>query len=294
MTLANKALLADRGVVRVFGDDAGKLLQGIISNDMDLLAHHSAIHAGLLSPQGKILFEFFVLKEGAGFLLETAHDRTADLCRRLAMYKLRAQATISDASADFRVLVVWPPPGSESDGQGTAFVDPRLPALGLRVLAKEAMARKVFPAANEVAPEAWHRHRIALGVPEAGKDYALGNAFPHEANFDLLHGVSFTKGCFVGQEVVSRMHNRAGVRKRVVPIEGSGPLAPGAEITAAAAVIGTVGSAAGEQGLAMLRLDRAAEAQAKGLRLEVAGVPIVLRRADFFRPDELLAPAGTR
>jgi folate-binding protein YgfZ len=124
----------------------------------------------------------------------------------------------------------------------------------------------------------WHSHRIALGVPEGGRDYRFGDAFPHEADLDLLNGVSFTKGCFVGQEVVSRMQHRAMVRKRVVPIAAQQPLQAGVPITAGTAVIGTVGSVAGCQGLAMLRLDRAAEARAKGDALLAAGIAISPRR----------------
>jgi hypothetical protein len=276
------ALLADRGVVRVAGEDAGKLLQGIVTNDMDLLARQPAIHAALLTPQGKILFEFFVATSAHGFLLETAVDKTADLAKRIALYRLRAKATIEDASAAFRVLALWGL--SPQDAAGTAgtvtFADPRLPALGLRMLVDTRLAPDIAAATNglEQPADAYHAHRIALGVPEGGKDYPLGDTFPHEADFDLLRGVSFTKGCFVGQEVVSRMQNRANVRKRVVPIQGVAPLVPGADIIAGAAVIGTVGSVAGTQALAMLRLDRAAEAKAKGEPLTAGGIAITLRK----------------
>ena len=146
-----------------------------------------------------------------------------------------------------------------------SFADPRLPALGSRILADARSARGKVAAADalDAAPEDYHAHRIALGVPEGGKDYVLGDTFPHEADLDQLGGVSFSKGCFVGQEVVSRMQNRGNVRKRVVPIEGEGPLASGAEVKVGAAAIGTVGSVAGRLALALLRLDRAAEAKAK-------------------------------
>src|SRR5262249_20758774 len=141
-TLANIAPLADRGVVRVAGEDAGRLLQGIISNDMDLLARAPAIHAGLLSPQGKILFEFFVTKAREGLLLETAGAKAAELAKRLALYKLRAKASIADASGDYRVLAAWGsplPPAGESAGT-VCFPDPRLASLGARL-----MVRSGFP-----------------------------------------------------------------------------------------------------------------------------------------------------
>jgi tRNA-modifying protein YgfZ len=293
------ALLADRGVVCVAGEDAEKLLQGLITGDMELLARHSALHAALLSPQGKILFDFFVVRVPDGFLLETADTQAAGLARRLAMYKLRAKVDIRDVSEDYRVLAVWgegPVSSGETSGS-VAFTDPRLPALGLRVLAEARFAIDIAAATNgaEATPEDYHAHRIALGVPEGGRDYHFGEAFPHEADLDQLSGVSFTKGCFIGQEVVSRMQNRATVRKRVVPVTGEAPLTMGAEITAGPATIGNIGSVAGRQALALLRLDRAAEAEAKGEPLHAGGVTIALRKPswatfELARPPPASAP----
>jgi folate-binding protein YgfZ len=294
-TGARIALLADRGVVRVAGEDAEKLLQGVITGDMELLSAQPAIHAALLTPQGKILFDFFVVKALGGFLLETAADKAAHLAKRLAMYKLRANADIQDRSADYRVLVAWTPASFDVGEVGGAlfFPDPRLHALGWRALAEAKCAPGIAPAIGgiEASPQDYHAHRIALGVPEGGKDYTFGDAFPHEADLDQLEGVSFTKGCFVGQEVVSRMQNRASIRKRVVPVAGAAPLTSGAEVNAGAAVIGTIGSVAGTQALALVRLDRAAEAIAKGETLTAGGVAIALRKPDWATFD--LAPAAT-
>jgi tRNA-modifying protein YgfZ len=286
-TGARIALLADRGVVRVAGEDAEKLLQGVITSDMDLLTAQRAIHAALLTPQGKILFDFFVVRAPGGFLLEAAADKAADLAKRLTMYKLRAKATIEDVSSRFAIAVSW---GAERadllDESAISFADPRLAELGTRML---------LPVTTRVAASAaaadYHAHRIALGVPEGGKDYAFGEAFPHEADLDQLNGVSFSKGCFVGQEVVSRMQNRASIRKRVVPVVGEAPLTLGAEVMAGAAVIGSVGSVAGAQALALVRLDRAAEAAAKGEILSAGGVTIALRKPEWATFD--LAPAAT-
>jgi tRNA-modifying protein YgfZ len=283
-TGAKIAVLADRGVVRVAGEDAAKLLQGVITNDMDLLLARPAIHAALLAPQGKILFDFFVAKSADGFLLEAAADKTAELAKRLSLYRLRAKVEIEDRRDDYRVFALW---GGAADICGdtagiVSFRDPRLAALGVRVLATAQFA--AIAAAKHVRQalaEDYHAHRIALGVPEGGKDYAFGDVFPHEADLDQLHGVSFAKGCFVGQEVVSRMQNRASVRKRVMPVVGDAPLKAGAAVVAGAAVIGTVGSVAGAHALALVRLDRAAEAAAKGDRLMAGGVVIALRKPDW-------------
>lgn len=281
------APLADRGVVAVSGEDAGKLLQGLITNDMALLGGQAAIHAGLLSPQGKILFEFFVVAapDRDGFLLETARERAGDLAKRLGLYKLRAKVTIRDASSDYAVFAAWGPdlPDRRDAAGAVVFADPRLPALGQRILAPApASAASVAPQAIEVGAADYHARRIGLGVPEGGRDYPAGDAFPHEALFDQLHGVSFSKGCFVGQEVVSRMEHRGTARKRVVPVVGAAALpVTGSEIRIGDVAIGTLGSVAGTRGLALLRLDRAAEAIAKGMPLTAGGVPITIELPPF-------------
>ena len=282
-------MLPDRGVVRVAGEDAEKLLQGVVTNDMDLLATRPAIHAALLTPQGKILFEFFVVKAGEGnYLLETGRrsgGRPGQAARHVQAARQGRRSRTR--AAEYRVLALWgDAPASLGETTGTvSFPDPRLPALGMRILAEARFATDIASATNgmDATPDEYHAHRIALGVPEAGKDYALGDTFPHEADMDQLGGVSFSKGCFVGQEVVSRMQHRAHVRKRVVPIDavGAADLQSGAEVMAGAAAIGKVGSVAGRQALALLRLDRAAEAKAKGEPLTAGGVAIALRKPDW-------------
>ena len=280
MRPANLALLADRGIVRVAGADAKKLLQGLITNDMDLLATEPAIHAALLSPQGKILFEFFVVGSGEGYLLETAAAQAANLSKRLMLYKLRAKAEISDQSAHYAVFAVWgaPATGFAALPDSTAFTDPRLAQLGVRIIAQNAARAAVgaAPGTQPATAEDWHRHRIALGVPEADRDYRLGDTFLHEANYDQLSGVSFSKGCFIGQEVASRMQHRGGGRKRIVGVEGTAALAPNAVIKAGTVPLGSLGSVDGSRALALVRLDRAAEALAAGAALTADAVPISL------------------
>ncbi len=291
------ALLPDRGVVSVVGEDAGKLLQGVITNDMGLLATQPALHAGLLTPQGKILFDFFVVPSSGGFLLETPRDKAAALADRLMLYKLRAKADIRDVSSDYSVAAIWG--GTyEPRGHGTApllFADPRLAAMGSREL---VTIRSDWALANEQADSAtrdeYHAHRIGLGVPEGGKDYAFGDTFPHEALFDQLNGVSFTKGCYVGQEVVSRMQNRGMARKRVVPVAGDRPLPePGAAIAAAGVEIGTLGSVAGNRGLALMRLDRAAEFADRGEVLRAGDVPVSIALPSWATFSLAAAKAGS-
>ena len=281
MSHCHASLLPSRGVVRVRGADARKYLQGLITNDIGKALGTSAIYAGLLSPQGKILFDFFVVPEGDGFLIDVAQHKAADLVQRRMFYRLRAQVEIAEETA-LKVAVAWGdsprPPGG-----AVAYADPRLAELGVRMmLPKDAD----FTALGcDLRSEAdYQAVRISLGVPEGGRDYAFGEAFPHEALFDQLHGVDFAKGCFVGQEVVSRMEHRGTARKRVVPVEGKRPLPQSGTIIEADGVpLGEIGSVSGTSGLALVRLDRAEEALAAGKMLTAGGIEVALRRPSFAR-----------
>jgi len=269
------APLPNRGVVSVSGADAGKLLQGLITNDMDLLARDGdAIHAGLLSPQGKILFEFLVVKVAAGLLIDVARDKAGDLVKRLTMYKLRADVALADMSSDYAVFAGGRSPATWASDAGTevVFKDPRSHDMGYRVLVRASAADGTATNANGADYDAL---RVALCIPEGGLDYDFGDAYPHEANFDLHNGVSFTKGCYVGQEIVSRMQNKTVVRKRIVTVTSDDLLTRGADIRLGDVTIGRVGTVDGRHALAMLRLDRAVEAHDKGVVLTAAGVEIV-------------------
>lgn len=278
--MTQATILSDRGVVSVTGADAGKLLGGLITNEMSQLDAAPVLYAALLAPQGKVLCDFFVVKTANGFLLETLKARAGELVKRLTMYKLRAAAEIRDVSDDYRVGVVWDGAVAPDDAGGDVlmFADPRLAALGQRVLVSSAVSGAAFAqsiGASAATEDAYHAHRIGLGVPEGGRDFVFGDTFPHEALLDQLHGVSFTKGCFVGQEVVSRMQHRTTVRKRIVMVRADADL-PGEPlpVLAGQAEIGRLGSVAGARGLALARIDRVAEAQRDGVTLTVGGVPV--------------------
>jgi folate-binding protein YgfZ len=266
------APLADRGVVSLPGPDAVDFLDNLATNDLAGLGKGEARFAGLLTPQGKILFEFFALRTEDGWLLDTLGAKVGELIKRLTLYKLRAKVVLADVSADFAVSAAWgaaPPVVSE----GWSCPDPRSAELGWRLLMPRAAAAVVPTSATDAD---YHRHRIACGIAEGGRDYPLGDTFPHEANYDRDAGVSFTKGCFVGQEVVARMQNKTVVRKRVVAVTGTAPLTQGAEVLiGGTAAIGTIGSVDGTRGLALLRIDRAAEAIEKSQALTTADGAVV-------------------
>jgi folate-binding protein YgfZ len=264
------AHLADRGVVRVGGEDAKTFLDGLLTCDLDRVAGGKPRFGALLTPQGKILVDFVVFAAADGFYLDCARAHAADLARRLGFYRLRAKVAVDDLSATHGVMVGWGG-AAKPENDGFAADDPRLAALGWRSIVTRDLAS--LPQGEGTA--AYHAHRVALGVPEGGQDFVFGEAFPHEALMDQLHGVDFDKGCYVGQEVVSRMQHRGTARTRIVPLVYGAAEAPvaGAEVTAGERTIGRTGTAASGRGLAMLRVDRAGEALAAGLTIRAGGAP---------------------
>ncbi|ACA16244.1 folate-binding protein YgfZ [Methylobacterium sp. 4-46] len=265
------ALLPDRAVLSVAGDDAPGFLQGLVTCNVETLPPGEARLGALLTPQGKVLIDFLISRAAEGFALDVARALLPDLTRRLTLYRLRAK--VAFAEAPLRVLAVWGGPPA-----GAWLRDGRLPALGWRRHAGEGEG----PAPDATA-EDYAAHRIGLGVPEGGADFALGDAFPHEALMDQLGGVDFRKGCYVGQEVVSRMQHRGTARTRVVPVAyaGARAAAPGTAVTAGARALGQTGGAAGARGLALLRLDRLADAVAAGEAIEAGGLALRVERPAF-------------
>lgn len=281
MSHCHASVLPSRTALRIGGADARNFLQGLITNDIGKVQGTKAVHAGLLSPQGKVLFDFFLVADADGFLVDVARDKASELAQRLAFYRLRAAVEIGDDPSR-EVAACWGAAPAQPDG-AIVCAEPRLPALGYRAFL--AVGTNPAELGCEAASEQdYHAFRIGLGVPEGGRDYAFGDAFPHEALFDQLNGVDFNKGCFVGQEVVSRMEHRGTTRKRIVPVEGGEALpAPGTSIEAGGVPIGTLGSVSGCSGLALIRLDRVEEALARGETLAAGGVKIALRRPAFAR-----------
>jgi folate-binding protein YgfZ len=271
---ATAAILSDRSVLEIAGEERSGFLQGLVTNDVAGLGAGGACFAGLLSPQGKILFDFFVIHAGDAILLDCPAAAAADLLKRLTFYKLRAKVTLADASDRWHIAAAWGEGAGEAlkPAASIAFQDPRLPAAGFRGLIEAGEAVELN--ADFVDYDAM---RIAAAVPEGGKDYAYGDTFPHEACFDLLNGVSFTKGCYVGQEVVSRMQHRGTARTRVLAVKAEAPLpGGGADILAGGFAVGRLGSVAGSRGITLARLDRVSEALAKGHPLSAGGVAVTL------------------
>ncbi|MBA2589275.1 MAG: folate-binding protein YgfZ [Alphaproteobacteria bacterium] len=252
------AFLEDRAVLAISGPEAREFLQGLVTNDViGGLAPGSGLYTALLSPQGKILFDFLVTEGDGALLLDTAKDTAEALLKKLKMYKLRAKVGVELREP----LGVYVNLAGHPDNRLTpyadravTFTDPRLAALGQRSIGAHAE----MPA-NLAGPRAYHEHRIALGVPEAG-DFGFEKTFALDAGLDELNGVSFTKGCYIGQELTSRMKHRATSRKRILTVTAEAPLpAPGARVTRGGAEIGELVSVYGAQGFALVRLDRLEE-----------------------------------
>ncbi len=257
------AHLADRGIVRVRGPEARAFLQGLVTGNVVTLGAGEARWAALLTPQGKILFDFLMSAEPDAILLDVKAEKIPDLIKRLTMYKLRAKVEITDESAHLGVIALY----GGVVGEGAR--DTRHPDMGTRLFAqRDDVDALMLTFGGDAGLNDYHAHRIALGVPEGGVDFVYGDAFPHEADMDQLNGVDFKKGCFVGQEVVARMQYRGTTRNRVIKVflEGA-PAQPGAIVMAGETRVGVMGSSAGARGLALLRLDRAEEAAQAGQAL---------------------------
>lgn len=272
MAKAKIARLHDRALVSVSGPDWRSFLQGLLTQDIETLSVGELRYGALLAPQGRLLFDLFIEGGEDGALVEVEASRRDEFIQRLSMYRLRAKVTIERAEGG--VFVLW-----DTEAAGDPWrPDPRLRALGFRAYALRAPDA---PAATEVEADAYHAHRLALGVPDPGRDCAGETTYPIEANLDLLNGVDFRKGCFVGQETTSRMKRRGPVKSRILPLAFDGePPPPGAEVLAGALRAGELRTGGAGRALALLRLDRIA-----GADLTVEGRPVRVET-----PDWILAP----
>jgi folate-binding protein YgfZ len=236
----------DRTVLRVSGPDALDFLQGLVTNDVRRLAE-GPVYAALLSPQGKYLFDFFLVPADGDVLVDVKADRAAALAQRLGMYRLRAKVAVEPTDLAVVVGLGAPPAG--------AVADPRHPELGWRAWVTDPAALLAGMAA--LAPGEIEARRVALVVPEAGVELQPDESYILEMGFERLNGVDFRKGCYVGQEVTARMKHKTELRKGLARVVVDGDAAPGSEILRDGRAVGTLFTTAGDRGLAYLRFDRA-------------------------------------
>ena len=261
------AHLPERSVLFVGGPQARSFLDNILTVDVGAPGSGAARYGALLTPQGKILHDLFVVPAEDGYLLDAATAGLDDLIRRLTLYRLRSKVEIAPRP-ELAVHAAW---GDGPTAGAAAFIDPRLADLGFRMLE------------SGIEPDAgagdYHARRIALGIADWDADIGTGNLFPHEANLDQLGGIDFAKGCYVGQEVVSRMQHRgSGGRNRILPVRFEGEAArQGSDVVVGERRIGTVLSGSGSDALALLRLDKLEQAYGAGeaLSAEARGLSVL-------------------
>ncbi len=277
------AVIETRAALALEGEDTRDFLQGLISNDIRKVSEQQAIYATLLTPQGKFLHDFFIAALGETLLFDCERARRDDLARRLAFYRLRARVAVTPRD-DLAVVAFYGAgaaatlglgggDGGGAEGRarplagGVAFVDPRLAAAGARAILPADEARRTAEAAGFAPGDAadYDRHRLALALPDGSRDIRVEKSILAEIGIEGLNGLDFEKGCFVGQEVTARSYHRAQLRKRLFGVEIDGPTPPpDAPVTLGPRAAGEMRSAAGERGLAVLRLDRIAEAAETG------------------------------
>ena len=255
-----QCVLPDRTLIAVTGPDAEHLLHNVLTADIETLQTGIARACALLTPQGKVLFDFLVGRDDDGYVIDIAGETVDGFLKRMMLYKLRSK--VEFAKRDEQVVAVsWDRDSGSSDTDSTAgLADTRFTQI--------AVTRHVTASAtgsDATPPDAWHALRIAHGVAESGTDFALGDVFGHDISYDHNGGIDFKKGCFVGQEVVSRMQHRGTARRRVVIVEGGGALpATGTEITAGGKPVGALGTVVDNRARAIVRLDRVRSARDKG------------------------------
>ena len=280
------AFLPDRSVVKVAGEDARNFLNGLITTDLDRLKPGLGRFGALLTPQGKIIVDFLITEvpagHGGGFLIDCPKALAEGLATKLKFYKLRAKVTVE--KLDLGVLAAWD--GEPAAQPDLAFTDPRNEAIGIRVLIPEDLKQKLSDliGAELVDATEYEAHRIALGVPRGGLDFMYSDAFPHETNMDRLAGVDFDKGCYVGQEVVSRMQHRGTARTRSIKVLLD-DVAPevGVSVMAGDKQVGTMGSSAQGKGIALVRIDRVADALDAGQPITAGGLTLTLADPETVR-----------
>jgi hypothetical protein len=244
-------LLPDRGALEVAGEDRVAFLQGLVSNDVAEAAPGRAVWAALLTPQGKWLADFFVSSDGGErLLLDCERAQAPALAARLSRFRLRSRVSLRDASGELSVHAGWGGAAVPEGGVVAAAPDPRLPEAGWRALAPAPLP------GTDAAPEDWDLHRLGLGLPDGSRDMAPEQSVLLEGGFDELRGISWTKGCYMGQELTARTRYRGLLKRRLVPVAVDGPLPPrGTPVLAGGAEVGEMRSGRGGLGMALLRLE---------------------------------------
>ena len=288
--MAQYTLLKEREVIAVTGRDSRVFLQGLISNDIDRINPSQSMYAAMLTAQGKYLHDFIMADHGPALWIDTEAKRCDELTKRLSLFLLNSDVCITRQHESLAVAAVWGPDSApclglkmragatKELGSGLAMIDPRLPSLGIRLIAPPAEVEKLVTSLcfGSSTSSDYDNHRLNLAIPDGSRDMIVEKSFLLESNFEDLNGVDFDKGCYIGQENTARQKHRGTIRRRLVKVDIDGPTPSiGVPITWEKGEVGTMRSSRNSQGIAMIRLDRWEEARAQNAQLRAGPATVV-------------------
>jgi len=273
--------LTNRSLLRLTGKDVKSFLQNLITNDIEKLSPDNALYSALLTPQGKFLHDFFVIEWEGVIYIDCLNERSVDLVKRLTLYKLRADVAIENVSEKYQIFAHFSqnsekqvdPPKTQQQSDFLAYIDPRHEGLGIRVISKVGASQKTAVLVETDLTD-YARHRLSLGIPEGGSDIIPEKNFLLEVNFEELNGVSFSKGCYVGQELTARTKHRAKIKKRLFQFTYDGEISIGDIISSSGDEIATVCAFEAPYGLAITRLSHWQRALQANTDLEPTGITL--------------------
>ncbi|WP_375643102.1 MULTISPECIES: YgfZ/GcvT domain-containing protein [unclassified Bartonella] len=269
----NAICLKNRGLIQITGEEATDFLQSLITTDVKKISPQELFPGALLSPQGKVLADFLIGKKEDGYLIDIRMPLADTLHKRLLLYKLRKKVEITQPFQELVTVSL----NNESDSLNfdSSFVDKRFPQQEkiIRIYSKKPFLTSEYH-------DTWNRLRIRYAIAESGQDYEVGKVFPHDINYDQINGLAFNKGCYIGQEIVSRMHHRRAARRRIFIVKGQCELTPQSSIEAETKVIGYLGTCVENEALALMRIDHVKDAMDHNIPFTVKNIPVIISIAE--------------
>ncbi|WP_208440423.1 CAF17-like 4Fe-4S cluster assembly/insertion protein YgfZ [Bartonella raoultii] len=269
----NAICLKNRKIIQITGEEATDFLQSLITTDVKKISPQELFPGALLSPQGKVLADFLIGKREGGYFIDIVMSLADALYKRLLLYKLRKKVEITQPLQEL-VTVSWK---NESDTLSfdSNFVDKRFP--------QQEKIIRIYSKVPFLASEnydTWNQLRIRYAIAESNQDYEIGKVFPHDINYDQINGLAFNKGCYIGQEIVSRMHHRRAARRRILIVKGQSDLPPQSSIEAGTKVLGHLGTSVANEALALMRIDHVKDAMDHNIPFTVKNIPVTISIAE--------------
>lgn len=269
----NAILLKNRRIIKITGEEATDFLQVLITTDVTKIGSHEIFPGALLSPQGKIIADFLIGKREDDYFIDIVVSLADILYKRLLLYKLHKKVEITQPLQEL-VTVSW---NNESNSLNfdSSFIDKRFPK-------KEKIIRIYGETPFFVSEycDNWNRLRIRYAIAESDTDYEIGKVFPHDINYDQINGLSFNKGCYIGQEIVSRMHHRRIIRRRILVVKSHHELTLGSSVKAGSKILGYLGTCTANKALILTRIDHVKEAIDHNIPFTVNDIPVTISIAE--------------